>query len=111
MIISIAAAIVVLGLLILFHELGHFFVAKRAGVGVLMFSIGFGPKLLGRRLGGTEYALSAIPLGGFVKMVGEDPEEEVSEADRKIPADVPDDEAIIKKRIGIAKTDGVPNNY
>jgi regulator of sigma E protease len=84
MITSIAAAVVVLGLLILVHELGHFLVAKRSGVGVLKFSIGFGPKLFGRRVGGTEYVLSAIPLGGFVKMVGEDPEEEVSEADRRI---------------------------
>ncbi len=84
MITSIAAAVVVLGLLILFHELGHFLVAKRVGVGVLKFSIGFGPKLFGRRVGGTEYVVSAIPLGGFVKMVGEDPEEEVSDADRQI---------------------------
>lgn len=84
MIISIVAAIVVLGFLITFHELGHFLVAKRTGVGVLKFSIGFGPRLLGRRVGRTEYVLSAIPLGGFVKMVGEDPEEEVTEADRGI---------------------------
>jgi regulator of sigma E protease len=81
---SVLAAIVVLGFLILFHELGHFIVAKRTGVGVLKFSIGFGPKVVGRRIGQTEYVLSAIPLGGFVKMVGEDPEEEVNEADEKI---------------------------
>lgn len=79
---SIVAAVVVLGFLILFHEMGHFLVAKRVGVGVLKFSIGFGPKLFGRRIGDTEYVVSAIPLGGFVKMIGEDPEEEVSEADR-----------------------------
>lgn len=79
---SIVAAIVVLGFLILFHEMGHFLVAKRVGVGVLKFSIGFGPKLIGRQYGSTEYVISAIPLGGFVKMVGEDPEEEISEADK-----------------------------
>lgn len=84
MITSIAAAVVVLGFLILFHELGHFLVAKRTGVGVLKFSIGFGPKIIGKRVGRTEYVLSAIPLGGFVKMVGEDPEEEVSAADAQI---------------------------
>ncbi len=78
---SIVAAVIVLGFLILFHEMGHFLVAKRVGVGVLKFSIGFGPKLFGRQYGSTEYVVSAIPLGGFVKMIGEDPEEEVSEAD------------------------------
>jgi regulator of sigma E protease len=84
MITSIVAAVVVLGFLILFHELGHFLVAKRTGVGVLKFSLGFGPKLIGRRIGRTEYVLSAIPLGGFVKMVGENPEEEVDPEDQKI---------------------------
>ena len=84
MITSIVAAVIVLGFLILFHELGHFLVAKRVGVGVLKFSIGFGPKLFGRSIGKTEYVLSAVPLGGFVKMVGEDPEEDVSPADRQI---------------------------
>src|SRR5216683_1045575 len=78
---SIVPAVVVLGFLILFHECGHFLVAKRTGVGVLKFSIGFGPRIFGWRVGDTEYAISAIPLGGFVKMIGEDPEEEVSPAD------------------------------
>jgi regulator of sigma E protease len=84
MLTSIVAAVVVLGVLIVFHEFGHFFVAKRVGVGVLKFSLGFGPKLFGRKVGLTEYAVSAVPLGGFVKMVGEDPEEELSAADRAI---------------------------
>lgn len=82
MVTSLVVAIVVLAFLIVFHELGHFLVAKRMGVGVLKFSVGFGPRLVGTRVGETEYVISAIPLGGFVKMVGEDPEEEVSEADR-----------------------------
>jgi regulator of sigma E protease len=73
MLIGILAAVVVLGFLIIVHEFGHFIFAKRLGVGVLKFSVGFGPKLIGRTVRGTEYALSAIPLGGFVKMVGEDP--------------------------------------
>jgi regulator of sigma E protease len=81
---SIVAATIVLGFLILFHELGHFLVAKRSGVGVLKFSIGFGPKVIGKRVGRTEYVLSAVPLGGFVKMVGEDPDEEVAAEDQKV---------------------------
>src|SRR5512143_3706875 len=71
---GIVAAIIVLGFLIVVHEFGHFIVAKRSGVGVLKFSVGFGPRLFGRTVNGTEYVLSAIPLGGFVKMVGEDPD-------------------------------------
>lgn len=69
--------IVVLGLLIFVHELGHFLVAKRVGVGVLKFSLGFGRRLFGFTKGETEYLVSAIPLGGYVKMVGEDPREVV----------------------------------
>ncbi|MBI3007253.1 MAG: RIP metalloprotease RseP [candidate division NC10 bacterium] len=71
----IVSAIITLGVLIFIHELGHFLVAKRLGVGVLKFSLGFGKRLWGFRLGETEYLLSAIPLGGYVKMVGEDPRE------------------------------------
>lgn len=81
MIMGVLAAILVLGFLIIVHEFGHFIVAKRSGVGVLKFSVGFGPRLFGRTVNGTEYILSAIPLGGYVKMVGEDPDsaEEVDE--------------------------------
>lgn len=77
---SIAAAVVGLGLLIVFHEFGHFLLAKLSGVGVLTFSVGFGPKLWVKKKGETEYALSAFPLGGYVKMVGEDPDEEVPQS-------------------------------
>jgi len=72
------ATIISLGLLILIHELGHFIIAKVSGVGVSVFSIGFGPKLLWKKIGETEYRVSAIPLGGFVKMIGEGEEDEVS---------------------------------
>ncbi|MEO6212519.1 MAG: RIP metalloprotease RseP [Vicinamibacterales bacterium] len=61
----------VLGVLIFVHELGHFLMARRIGVRVLTFSLGFGPKLLSFTRGDTEYCLSAIPLGGYVKMAGE----------------------------------------
>lgn len=77
---TIVAAVVVLGVLIFVHELGHFLVAKRSRVGVLKFSLGFGPKLVGAKWGETEYLLSALPLGGYVKMIGEDPGDESTEA-------------------------------
>jgi regulator of sigma E protease len=63
--------IVVLGILIFFHELGHFLVAKFFGVKVLKFSLGFGLKLVGWKIGETEYLISTIPLGGYVKLLGE----------------------------------------
>ena len=64
-----------LGFVIFLHELGHFLLAKWNGVKVEKFSIGFGPTLLGFRRGETEYVLAAVPLGGFVKMLGEGVEE------------------------------------
>jgi regulator of sigma E protease len=78
---AVVSALIGLGILIVIHELGHFLVAKKCGVGVITFSIGFGPKIFKRKIGETEYAVSAFPLGGYVKMVGEDPEEPVSEVD------------------------------
>jgi len=68
--------LIVLGVLIFFHELGHFLAAKYFGVKVLKFSLGFGPKLVGRKMGETEYLISALPLGGYVKMLGESADEE-----------------------------------
>jgi regulator of sigma E protease len=65
----------VLGVLIFVHELGHFLAARRHGVRVLTFSLGFGPKILKVTRGDTEYCVSAIPLGGYVKMAGENPED------------------------------------
>lgn len=70
---SIVAAIIILGILVTVHELGHFLVAKWCGVGVLEFSIGFGPILWARTFGETTYSLRGIPLGGFVRMAGDDP--------------------------------------
>jgi len=74
--INIISVIILLGVLIFVHELGHFLVAKWSGVGVLKFSLGFGPRLIGKKMGETEYVLSAIPLGGYVKMLGESEDEE-----------------------------------
>ena len=76
---TIISFIIVLGVLIFIHELGHFLVAKYSGVGVEKFSLEFGPKLIGIKRGETEYRLSLLPLGGYVKMVGESPGESVSE--------------------------------
>ena len=75
--------LVVLGILVAFHELGHFLAARWVGVKVLKFSLGFGPKILGRQVGETEYLLSAIPLGGYVKLFGEDEAEAITPEDRR----------------------------
>jgi regulator of sigma E protease len=72
---TILAFIFVLGVIVFVHELGHFVVARRNGIRVLTFSLGFGPKLLRVTRGGTEYCISAIPLGGYVKMAGENPDD------------------------------------
>jgi regulator of sigma E protease len=69
--ITVLAFLFVLGVLIFVHELGHFLVARFYGVRVLTFSLGFGPKLLKVTRGATEYCISAIPLGGYVKLAGE----------------------------------------
>src|ERR1700735_564551 len=74
--IAVAAVAVVLGFMILIHEFGHYAVAKLLGVRVEVFSIGFGKRLLGFRKGDTDYRISAIPLGGYVKMSGENPMDE-----------------------------------
>ncbi len=73
--------IIVLGILVTVHELGHFLVAKALGIGVERFSIGFPPKMFGYTWGETEYCISWIPLGGYVKLKGEGPEEEVEDSD------------------------------
>jgi regulator of sigma E protease len=70
---NLGVAAIVLGVIIVIHELGHFLVAKYFGIKVEVFSVGFGPRLLGFRKGDTDYRLSAFPLGGYVKMAGETP--------------------------------------
>jgi regulator of sigma E protease len=72
----ILAGGVVLGILVLLHELGHFIAAKWCGVRVDVFSIGFGPRLWGVKRGDTDYRVSALPLGGYVRMAGDNPVEE-----------------------------------
>ena len=72
---TLLAFLFVLGVLIFVHELGHFLAARRLGVRVLTFSLGFGPKLFNVKRGDTEYCVSLIPLGGYVKMAGENVED------------------------------------
>jgi regulator of sigma E protease len=75
---NIAVALLVLGVIIVIHEAGHFFVAKLFRIRVETFSVGFGPRLFGIEYGDTDYRLSAFPLGGYVKMSGENPGDEVT---------------------------------
>jgi regulator of sigma E protease len=76
---TIISTVIVLGILVFAHELGHFLLAKKLGVGVLTFSLGFGPRIIGKKIGETQYQIAAVPLGGFVKLIGENPDEEVKE--------------------------------
>lgn len=81
---AIVPFVILLGILIFVHELGHFLVARWCGVRVEVFSLGFGKKLLTYKKGDTTYALSLIPLGGYVKMFGEQNGEGISEEDKKV---------------------------
>ncbi len=82
--VTLLSFIFVLGVLIFVHELGHFLFAKAFGVRVLKFSLGFGNKLVSKQWGETEYLISVFPLGGYVKMYGEEPGEEISAEDRRV---------------------------
>jgi len=81
--VNIVSVVILLGVLIFVHELGHFLLAKYLGVGVLKFSLGFGPKLIGRKVGETEYMISLVPLGGYVKLLGESDTDDVLPQDEK----------------------------
>jgi regulator of sigma E protease len=78
MITSILAAVIIFGLLVMVHEAGHFAMAKRMGVRVIRFSIGYPPRLWGLRRGETDYSIGATPLGGYVRMLGDEIGEEPS---------------------------------
>src|SRR5208282_4086188 len=73
---SLGAMALVIGVMVLVHEWGHFVVARLFSVRVETFSVGFGPRLTGWRRGPTDYRISALPLGGYVKMAGDTPEED-----------------------------------
>ena len=80
---SIIVALLIFGLLIFIHELGHFLLAKRGGIGVTSFSLGMGPAILKKQIGETEYCLRILPFGGSCAMVGEDTESDAENAFNK----------------------------
>jgi len=96
--------IIVLGVLVFVHELGHFLVAKALGVGVDRFSIGFPPKMFGFKYGETEYCISWIPLGGYVKLHGEDPSEPADPNDPRLYSSRPP-----RQRAGIVTAGPIMN--
>lgn len=79
---AVLSFVLVIGVLVVVHELGHFLVARRFGVKIEKFSIGFGPKIYSRTVGETEYRVAWIPLGGYVKMLGETDPDKVPDEDR-----------------------------
>ena len=74
---SIISFLIILSILILVHELGHFLVARKFGIRVEEFGLGYPPKIFGKKIGETEYSLNWLPFGGFVRMLGEDSGEQV----------------------------------
>ena len=77
-VVTLLAFAFVLGVLVFVHELGHFLAAKRVGIRVLKFQLGFNPTILSVRRGDTEYSIGLLPLGGYVKMAGDSPDGEVT---------------------------------
>jgi len=99
---SVLAFIIVLGVLIVVHELGHFITAKAAGIAVPRFSIGLGPKIWGFKIGETEYVISALPLGGYVKMAGMGEDEAMESLEGgKADLDVPPESRFDEKSVGV----------
>src|SRR5512146_2809921 len=82
MIVSVLIFLVVLSILVLVHELGHFIMARRAGVWVEEFGFGLPPRLIGKEVGETLYSINALPFGGFVRLHGEQEEEGVTDKKR-----------------------------
>lgn len=100
MLTTILATILVLGVLIFVHELGHFLTAKWVDIEVPRFSIGFGPKVIGFRRGETEYVISALPLGGYVKMAGMEEMEQVEGGPLTVNDTVGDEQTIREAKAG-----------
>ena len=81
----ILVAIVILGVIVMMHELGHYLVGRLCGIGVLEFSVGFGPKLFGWTRKGIDYSVRALPLGGFCRFLGEDDKNDAPNAMNNAP--------------------------
>lgn len=101
------AIILVFGVCITLHELGHFFVAKKSGVAVPVFAIGFGPRLFKFKRGGTEYSLRLLPIGGFVQMAGEAPQESWFPVGQTVAYELNDEDEIIR----LADAKDLPRAY
>jgi regulator of sigma E protease len=99
----------VLGVMILVHELGHFIAARVFGVRVDVFSIGFGPRLFGWKRGATDYRVSALPLGGYVRMAGQDPSEIDSANSTSIPGKQKDEKTDASDPQSQALAQGAPD--
>ena len=97
---SIIVSILVFGIVIMIHELGHFIMAKRSGIKVNEFSIGMGPQIYGITIGDTEYSVRAVPIGGYVAMEGEDEESDAEGAFNSVP---------VQDRIGVVVAGAVMN--
>ena len=82
---TIILFLIVLAILIFVHELGHFLFARWCGIRVDAFAIGFGPKIFSKKVGETTYGLNLIPFGGYVKIFGENPDEESINGEDKAP--------------------------
>jgi len=89
--VSIVAFIVLVGIMVIVHEFGHFAVAKLCGVRVEAFSVGFGPRLFGVKYGDTDYKVCLLPLGGYVKMTGETPDQITTTAEETQGKDLASD--------------------
>lgn len=98
----VISSILVLSVLVFVHELGHFLFAKLFKIGVLEFAIGFGPKLLQKQFGETTYSIRALPLGGFVRMIGDTPDQlSAPDPGELLPAELKEDprvQALVKDR-------------
>ncbi len=97
---SIIVSVLVFGVVIMIHELGHFIMAKASGIKVNEFSIGMGPQLFGKTVGETEYSVRALPIGGYVAMEGEDEESDAEGAFNSVP---------VQNRIGVVVAGAVMN--
>lgn len=97
---SILVSILVFGVVIMIHELGHFIMAKISGIRVNEFSIGMGPQLYGKKVGDTEYSVRALPIGGYVAMEGEDEESDAEDSFNAVP---------VQNRIGVVVAGAVMN--
>ncbi|MGD0914761.1 MAG: site-2 protease family protein [Terracidiphilus sp.] len=106
--VSVVAFIVLVGIMVVVHEAGHFIVAKLCGVRVEAFSIGFGPRLFGFTWGETEYKVCLLPFGGFVKMTGESPEQNLD-----VPGSVPGTPVIVQayEKLPGQSPENVPPHY